>query len=198
MQFLPFTVALFVLLTPVFSYAFVSSEVLEVENARRLSDKGERVVQLRRLSESGNSYAILELGVHYLSGGGVAKDEAEAKRLFQKAADRGNPYAMNALGNFPEALKVLSRESERGDGHATYGLAMMYSRGKGVPRNDAEATRLLQKASDQGSMDASYLLGHQYSDTNPHEAIRLFRKAAALGNSNAAVRANELEAKIRK
>lgn len=199
MQFRSFLIAFcaLVLVLPLTSHAFISNDVLEVENARRISDRAKRALQIRHLSDRGNSQAMVELGAYYRAGSGVAKDETEAKRLFQKAADLGNPWAMKALGNHEMALKTFLKEADRGDGNSSYGIALMYMFGKGVQKNNAETTRWLQKASEQGSINAMYMLGLEYQDSNRDEAIRLFRKAASLGHGNAAAMAQELEAKIR-
>ena len=59
----------------------------------------------------------------YCSGEGVAKDLAEAARLFRLAADEGNAYGQNALG-------------------------AMYLEGTGVAKDEAEAARLFRLAAD--------------------------------------------------
>ncbi len=185
------------LVAPLSSHAFVTKEVLEVQSTRRINNIGERIQQLRRLAENGNTYAMVNLGVAYQSGSGVSKDIAEANRLYQKAASLGNPWAMKTLGNHEAALKVFSKESENGDGNSSYGIALMYMFGTGVQKSNEETTRWLHKASEQGSMNAMYMLGLQYKETNREEAIRLFRKAATLGHSNASAMVHDLEANSR-
>lgn len=197
MNFRTMKIAVALLLAPFSSYAFITNDVLEVENTQRISDINERVQQFRRLAEKGNTYAMVNLGVAYKNGSGVPKDQAEANRLYQKAASLGNPNAMKALGNYDAALKVLLKESESGNGNSSYGIALMYMFGKGVQKNNEETTRWLRKASDQGSMNASYMLGLEYKSSNREEAIRLFRKAGSLGHSGAAAMARELEASSR-
>jgi class 3 adenylate cyclase/tetratricopeptide (TPR) repeat protein len=87
---------------------------------------------------------------------------AEALPMYRKAADRGYPEAMNNLG-------------------------IMFTNGRGVPRDDAEAIRLFRKAADGGSADAITNLGfmNRYGrgvPPNLEEAVRLFRKAADAGS----------------
>jgi TPR repeat protein len=65
-----------------------------------------------------------ELGVMYADGQGVGKDEAEAVRLYRKAADLGNTDAMNHLGD-------------------------MYFYGRGVAKDEAKAVDLYRKAAGQ-------------------------------------------------
>ena len=40
---------------------------------------------------------MVELGVAYATGTAVAKDEAQARKLFEKAAQSGNPRAVSNL-----------------------------------------------------------------------------------------------------
>lgn len=197
MNFRAIKIAFALLLAPLSSHAFITNDVLEVENAFRIKDINERVQQYRRLAEKGNTYAMVNLGVAYQIGSGVPKDQAEANRLYQQAASLGNPHAMKALGNYDAALKVLLKESDSGNGNSSYGIALMYMFGKGVQQSNQETTRWLRKASDQGSMNASYMLGLEYKGTDREEAIRLFRKAGSLGHGGASAMVRELEASPR-
>ena len=62
----------------------------------------------------------------YYSGEGVAKDLAEAARLFRLASDQGHAAAQNRLGG-------------------------VYYTGYGVVKDLAEAARLFRLAADQGN-----------------------------------------------
>src|SRR5258705_5877928 len=56
----------------------------------------------RKAADKGSSSAMVELGVLYGTGAGVAKDEAQARKLFERAAEAGNPRGvanLAALGN---------------------------------------------------------------------------------------------------
>jgi TPR repeat protein len=99
--------------------------------------------------------------VMYYSGEGVAKDRAEAARLYRLAADQGNAMAQ-------------------------YSLGLMYSSGEGVAKDEAEAARLFRLAADQGDAVGQYLLGKMYVEgkgvaKDLGEAARLFRLAADQG-----------------
>lgn len=65
-------------------------------------------------------------------------------------------------------------------------LGLLYARGDGVVRDDAEAARLYALAAAAGDATAQYLLGSAY-DTgtgvprNPAEAVRLYESAAQQG-----------------
>jgi TPR repeat protein len=84
---------------------------------------------LHRNAGLGHATAQLYLGLLYLSGRGVTKDEAHAARLCRKAAEQGNGYAQYALG-------------------------AMYADGTGVTKDYAEATRWLMKAARRGQTAA--------------------------------------------
>lgn len=54
---------------------------------------GDAIAAWRKAADKGSSAAMVELGVAYATGAGVAKDEAQARKLFEKAAQAGNPVA---------------------------------------------------------------------------------------------------------
>lgn len=51
----------------------------------------EAIAAWRKAADKGSSAAMVELGVLYGTGSGVAKDDAQARKLFEKAAQAGNP-----------------------------------------------------------------------------------------------------------
>lgn len=53
---------------------------------------------LKHLASQGDSSAQINLGILYLDGKGVPKDEAEAASLFDQSARQGNPSAAMNLG----------------------------------------------------------------------------------------------------
>jgi TPR repeat protein len=53
---------------------------------------------LQAKADANNDDAILALGVAYLTGHGVPRDEAAARRLFERATDRNHPAAHYNLG----------------------------------------------------------------------------------------------------
>jgi serine/threonine protein kinase len=132
---------------------------------QRLGRYGEAVQLYRRAADRGDAFAQARLGLMYLDGIGVERNEAEAARLFRLAADRGHPVAQ-------------------------YYLASMYATGRGVEKNEAEAARLFRLISDMGYPAVQYQLGLMYFDgsgveKNEAEAIRLYRLAARQGDSAA-------------
>src|SRR3954451_9464026 len=51
----------------------------------------------RRAADKGSTSAMVELGVLYGTGSGVARDEAQARKLFERAAKAGNPRGVTNL-----------------------------------------------------------------------------------------------------
>src|ERR1700719_1514793 len=51
----------------------------------------------RKAADNGSTSAMVELGVLYGTGAGVARDEAQARKLFERAAQAGNPRGVSNL-----------------------------------------------------------------------------------------------------
>lgn len=62
----------------------------------------EAMAAWRRAADKGSSAAMVELGVAYATGAGVAKDEAQARALFEKAAAQNHPGALERMGAFAQ------------------------------------------------------------------------------------------------
>ena len=63
----------------------------------------------RKAADKGSSSAMVELGVLYGTGAGVARDEAQARKLFERAAEAGNPRGVTnlaALGGGAERRRI--------------------------------------------------------------------------------------------
>src|SRR5215475_6044056 len=57
----------------------------------------EAIAAWRKAADKGSSSAMVELGVAYGTGGGVTRDEAQARKLFERAAEAGNPRGVSNL-----------------------------------------------------------------------------------------------------
>src|SRR5882757_1178814 len=57
----------------------------------------EAIAAWRKAVEKGSTSAMVELGVLYGEGSGVARDEAQARKLFERAAEAGNPRGVTNL-----------------------------------------------------------------------------------------------------
>src|SRR6185295_19964721 len=66
-------------------------------------------------------------------------------------------------GDYETALRELRPAAENGHAEAQMLLGMMYSRGRGVQRNDAEAVKWILRSAEQGNLTAQTMLGMRYA-----------------------------------
>jgi TPR repeat protein len=86
-------------------------------------------------------------------------------------------------------INILRKQAEAGDAKAQNSLGMMYSDGRGVARDDAEAAKWYRKAAEQGNAGAQFSLGYLYSTgegvpLDSVESAKWFRKAAEQGDAD--------------
>ncbi len=116
--------------------AIVLLKILKKGSQGEKKDLGRVVAEVRRKAKSGNPQAQYTLGLMYLVGDGVPKDEREELRWYRAAA------AKNA--------------------RAAFMLSLMHHYGEGVPNNPVEAVRLMRLAASQHDHRAQYYLGTFY------------------------------------
>src|SRR5262245_14292229 len=157
----------------------------------------EAVAAWRKASDKGSTSAMVELGVLYGTGAGVAKDEAQARKLFERAAQAGNPRGVSnlaALGGGAPSDPARSREllakAAETNAEAQYQLGMMLSEGEGGAQDDVAARALFEKAAAQNHAGALERMGAftQAGRGGPKDASAAksyYEKAAALGNEAA-------------
>lgn len=160
---------------------------LNIDDLRRLALGG----TLRRI----DARAQYHLGQRYADGVGIAKDQKEALRWFEIAADQGLPEAQRALANayfhargvakdMKEGTRRLQLAAEAGDPIAQRDLGYHHAKGLGIPRNEIEAVRWFRMAAAQGDRYAQYNIGFAYGNgrgvkKDEHEAIHWYELAAA-------------------
>ena len=153
------------------------------------------------LAQQGNEKAQFDMGLYYLRGQGVAKDEAKAVEWLQKSADQGYVKAQVVLGGMYEqgldvqkddaqAVYWLRKAAEQGDAGAQTNLGVHYVDGTGVEQDEQAGREWDQKAADQGNANAQYNLGLLYfqgkSIARDYPQAKLwFGKAASQGQSAA-------------
>jgi hypothetical protein len=126
-----------------------------------------------KAAENGNAASQFSLGMFYLQGAGVPKDEAEGVKWLRKSADQGNAAGEFWLGaayysgtgvakDTAEALRWYRKAGDQGYAAAQYNLGQAYNLGNGVEKDPAEAVRWWQKAAEQGMAKAQYNLGMAY------------------------------------
>jgi TPR repeat protein len=152
----------------------------------------------RKAADKGSTSAMVELGVLYGTGAGVAKDEAQARKLFERAAQAGNPRGISNLaalgGGGAAADPVRSREllakAAETNPEAQYQLGMMLAEGTGGEKDDVRARALFEKAAAQNHPGALERMGAFAQEgrggaKDKDAAKAYYERAAALGDENA-------------
>jgi len=130
----------------------------------------ESVEPLSVEAEKGEVLAQCDLGLAYLYGWGIKKDNTEGFKWLRKAAEQGHPMGEGVLGiayhagwgdvppNDDEAVKWLQKAAEQNVHEAQYVLGMAYATGKGVPRDYVKAYMWLDLAVAQRNKEAGSAL----------------------------------------
>jgi TPR repeat protein len=159
-----------------------------------MSAKKQAIADLKQVAYAGDAKAQVQLGLIYLTGDGVPKDDVEAMKWLRMAADQDNPMGERFLAEMyfkgrgapadnMEAAKWLRMAADQGDAQSEHNLGVLYTQGLGVPRNLREAANWMRKAADQNLADAQWALGAFYEAgqgviPDPIEAAKWYRKAA--------------------
>ena len=151
----------------------------------------------RKAIDKGSTSAMVELGVLYGSGSGVARDEAQARTLFERAAQAGNPRGVTNLAALsgsvssdPARARELLAKAAETNAEAQYQLGLMMADGAGGPKDDAGARALFEKAAAQNHPGALERMGAFAQEgrggaKDSSAAKAYYEKAAALGNEDA-------------
>lgn len=122
--------------------------------------------KLREILNSSDQEALRNAGASCLEGNGEScQDFDTAFLLFRKAADLGDAYSQNAIGDFyysgvsgsvdyPEAKKYYELAASNGSAQAMRSLGRMYAKGVGIEQDLKKACDLFQKAVDGGCTSA--------------------------------------------
>jgi TPR repeat protein len=158
----------------------------------------EAVAAWRKAADKGSTSAMVELGVLYGTGAGVARDEAQARKLFERAAETGNPRGVSNLaalgGGSASADPARSREllakAAETNAEAQYQLGLMLAEGTGGQKDDVQARALFEKAAAQNHPGALERMGAftQEGRGGPKDstaAKAYYERAAALGDEDA-------------
>ncbi len=173
--------------------------MFELGRAYAASQKtADAIAAWRKAADKGSSSAMVELGVLYATGSGVAKDEAQARKLFERAAEAGNPRGVSnlaALGGAstpsdPARARELLAKAAETNAEAQYQLGLMLAEGTGGPKDDAGARALFEKAAAQNHPGALEQMGvfAQEGRGGPKDteaAKAYYQRAADLGDENA-------------
>jgi TPR repeat protein len=152
----------------------------------------------RKAADKGSTSAMVELGVLYGTGAGVARDEAQARKLFERAAEAGNPRGVTNLAALsgggassdPARARELLAKSAETNAEAQYQLGLMMADGTGGAKDDAGARAMFEKAAAQNHPGALERMGAfaQEGRGGPKDsgaAKTYYERAAALGDEDA-------------
>jgi uncharacterized protein len=160
----------------------------------------EAIAAYRKAADKGSSSAMVELGVLLANGTGVAKDEVQARMLFQRAAEAGNPRgatnlaALSGNGGTPsdpvEARALLEKAAATNSAEAEFELGLMLANGTGGPKDDVAARAMFAKAAAQNhaaALDwlASFEEAGRGGPEDKKAAKADYERAVALGDDNA-------------
>lgn len=116
-------------------------------------------------AEQGNVDAQGNVAICYTLGEGVTQNNAEAFKWYMAAAQRGHCPSQHTLGvhydnigNSAEAASWYKCAAERGYPQSQYNLGISYLNGEGVNKSTQEAKYWINKAAQQGVVEAVQLL----------------------------------------
>jgi uncharacterized protein len=167
---------------------------------------GEAMSAWRKAADKGSTSAMVELGVIYGTGAGVAKDEAQARKLFERAAAAGNPRGVSNLAAIggggtaadPARARELLAKAAETNAEAQYQLGVMLAEGNGGEKDDVAARAMFEKAAAQNHPAALEQMGAfaQEGRGGPKDAAAAksyYQRAADLGDEDAKKALKRLE-----
>ncbi|UFZ05340.1 sel1 repeat family protein [Bradyrhizobium ontarionense] len=166
----------------------------------------EALAAWRKAVDKGSTAAMVELGILYATGSGVAKDEAQASKLLERAAEAGNPRGVSnlaALGGGagaadPARARSLLAKAAETNAEAQYQLGLMLAEGKGGTQDDAAARAMFEKAAAQNHPGALERMGAfaeqgRGGARDRDTAKTYYQRAADLGDEDAKKALKRLE-----
>jgi uncharacterized protein len=159
----------------------------------------EAMAAWRKAADKGSTSAMVELGVLYGTGAGVPKDEDQARKLFERAAQAGNPRGITNLAALsggagapsdPAKARELLGKAAETNPEAQYQLGLMLANGTGGTQDDNGARSLFEKAAAQNHPAALEQMGEftEQGRGGPKDkdaAKAYYERASALGDENA-------------
>lgn len=171
-----------------------------VDRLTSLLSLGSKFGQSYTLALADSASAQSRLGYYYAEGKYVRQNGREAYKWYKKSADQGDPYGWHGLGicyksgygvatNYATAISLFQKALDLGYDHPEDAYANI---GTCYYKIDdfTQALAYFRKAADLGVADSMYNIGVLYHKgqgvpKSESEAIRWFKKAAALGDDSA-------------
>ncbi|CAD5121683.1 DgyrCDS10169 [Dimorphilus gyrociliatus] len=164
----------------------------------------------REGAEQGNTIAQYDYGIALLKGHGTEKNETAAIHQLSKAASKGNPNALNALGwhalevegDIAKATKLFERAMGRGLADAAHNLGHMYMEGRTINKeiDKVKAFDYFSFAAVRGQLDSAIVIamfnirGHPKAVRNPELAVTWARYVSEENPIQGTLMANGLKA----
>src|SRR5712675_158125 len=172
----------------------------QAQSSDQTMAKQKVIADLKEMAAAGDVKSQVQVGLAYLTGDGVHKDDVEAVKWLRKAADQDNPVAERFLAEMyfkgrgvtadnAEAAKWLRKAAEQGLAAGQVGMGALYENGAGVPPDPVEAMnwyRLAVQQNDPNAMNNLALLLATSKNPhvrNPQEAVSLAIRAVAAANN---------------
>src|SRR5262245_9279752 len=144
----------------------VSTFSQPAERMRSTPQTPDDVEKLSAECEKGQLASCTALGIDYLDGRGVTKDENKARALLERACGGNDARGCNNLGiiyaeglSVPKdgarAVQLYQRGCDGGYLRACMNLGRMYSNGRGAPKDEARAVQLFRKVCESGSVSVA-------------------------------------------
>lgn len=161
------------------------------------------------LADSGDPRDQTVLALAYLRGDPISPDRRAAERWALAGAEQGDPIAQYLVGAFYQAGDGVAADPARafhwfeasalrGNLKAMHNLAIAYAEGQGTGKSPERAAAWFNRAALQGYKDSQFDLAVLYErgdgvNQNPGRALKWYLIAAHSGDTEAAVRATQLE-----
>jgi uncharacterized protein len=145
----------------------------ELSDALEREDYETALPRLLPVAGRGNAFAQYKVGVIYANGLGVEKNDGEAVKWYQKAADQGESDAQLNLGMMyatgrglekdpKKAMEWYLRAAQQWNASAQNNIGSLYFNGEGVEKDDKKAFEWYLKAARLGLPLAQNNLGGMY------------------------------------
>lgn len=157
----------------------------------------EEIDEIKLLAKNGNPLSQAKLGLMYLSGNGLIKDEEQAFHWTEKAASQGYTEAQFTLGSMylngiggtqddKKALDWYQKSANQGFAEAQNSLGWMYAEARGVLQDNKQAIYWYQKSAGQDYAKAQTNIGDMYFsglgvDQSYEQAFKWYQKSASQG-----------------
>ena len=117
--------------------------------------------------------ACFNLGLSYLDGQGVQKNEKQASQFMEKSCNHNDVAGCFFLGemyakgrgvkqDYAKAVQLLEKACNGGVGESCNNLGSLYLNGLGVKKNDKQANQIFERACENGVAKSCHHLGNAY------------------------------------